>query len=82
MNSIMSLDRQARPIHYAWPGGYEVAYYWEDGERCCYQCLITEDFEALDPVSFADIYWEGPTEYCANCNAECTSEYGDPDVKD
>lgn len=76
---------------FAWPGGYDLALYLSDGERICHPCArenalrigrSTRD-NARDGWSFmiADVYWEGPDEYCCDCNCSLPSEYGDPDEK-
>lgn len=74
---------------YAWPGGYEIAIYLADGERLCPSCcrehyrsiVDSTKHNARDGWSFmsADIYWEGAPEFCAHCNREMPSEYGDPE---
>ena len=89
MQDVMSIDTDGKPSHYAWPGGYEVAYYHADGERCCYQCLTVHEAERIADaeewetewlVAYQDVYWEGAPESCAHCGAECASEYGDPEA--
>jgi hypothetical protein len=87
--SFMTIqESDGTPSRYAWPGGYEIAYYFTDGERCCYDCLLSSDVSEADEcdeswfVMFQTVYWEGPTEFCAHCNKECESEYGDPEEND
>ena len=76
------------------PDGYELAIYMVDGERICRDC-VKENFyqictETRSPNSGdrgwgilgVDVYWEGPPEFCAHCNKELASEYGDPDLED
>ena len=76
---------------YAWPGGYQIVYYFADGEACCADCANGEnDSDAtLDPnetggwrLDFYGVHWEGPPEFCAQCNKELPSEYGDPEAPD
>lgn len=75
----------------AWPGGYTLAFYTDDGARLCPACVRAEwrqvarairtgDSTGGWRVAFVAIYWEGPDEYCAHCNAALPSEYGDPDA--
>jgi hypothetical protein len=66
----------------AFPGGYAIRYYFNDGEVLCANC-VNESFrndgdEFVEPEG-AMILWEGPTTFCAECNEEMASEYGDPD---
>lgn len=63
---------------YAWPGGYPMAYI---DDRCNWYCpdcakkvYIMEGIELT-----ADIYWEGPTVHCEECNCEIESAYGEVD---
>lgn len=75
----------------AWPGGYQVNALMGDGETLCHKCATTEPevyegknppYDGEDPCwKFVDtfIHWEGPSDYCAHCNKELPSEYGDPD---
>ena len=68
---------------YAWPGGYEVVAYTDDGEMVCTDCANEEDQFGVGKdsgfkVEGADIYWEGPVVHCCHCNREIESAYGDP----
>ena len=68
----------------AFPGGYSVLYVCKDASIVCADCANTrlsegaEAWEGEEPTA-AFLHWEGPPEFCANCNAEITSEYGDPE---
>jgi len=72
---------------YAFPGGYQINAYMSDGAMLCSDCvrdnlrIIAESTAAdfRDGWTFvgADVYWEGPPEYCAHCGTEIESEYGD-----
>lgn len=66
---------------YAWPGGYAVEYITPGGDVLCADCARREVLENRGSVDSA-IYYEGPVEYCADCNAEIESAYGDPDADD
>lgn len=72
---------------YAWPGGYQLNAVMADGEYMCHECICNEDQVFQDDSKVdtdewrfiaADIHYEGPSLYCAHCNKELKSEYGDP----
>ena len=76
--------KEAKTTPFAWPGGYPVYALMDDGEMICHDCLndksnpVHEGDEA-DGWRFegADIYWEGETLICPNCNKEnIESAYG------
>lgn len=70
---------------FAWPGGYPVVFYATDahngctGDVLCADCARTAVIDNRESVA-TDIYLEGPAEYCAGCNREIASAYGDPDA--
>ncbi len=75
--------REAKDEHgklpaFAWPGGYTIGYYTADGDMLCAECA--EDPE--NDAEYIDVYYEGPTEFCAGCNKEIESAYGDPDAEE
>lgn len=59
-------------------GGYPIAFLDKDNEILCADCARQAFFdrESFDSV----ILWEGPSEYCAECNREIPTAYGDPDA--
>lgn len=65
--------------------GYPLVYYTGDGSPLCADCATAELDEERGyrgrggDLEFVDTYWEGPTLFCENCNAELESAYGDPD---
>ena len=69
---------------YAWPGGYPVLYLDGHNEVCCAECA-TKELDTADGCDERDkpvacfVHYEGPSEFCAVCNAEVESAYGDPD---
>lgn len=68
-----------RAERYAWPGGYSLTYLSDAYDVICARCASLERFSVrLSPY----VHWEGPAEYCAACNAELPSEYGDPDASE
>jgi hypothetical protein len=64
---------------FAWPGGYPIIYFDHDMSPICADCANKHDWSDARIV-VADVYWEGPDELCANCNAVIPSAYGDPDT--
>ena len=91
MTSKLKTLKQAIRAGYAWPGGYRFTVYMEDGESMCLDCArkefkqIARDTYAGKPYHTGwgfmavDIHFEGPANYCCNCNCEMPSEYGDPE---
>jgi hypothetical protein len=70
---------------YGWPGGYPILYLTTKADILCATCAKDNLDQGEDcpwPVVGWDIHYEGPSEYCANCNAEIESAYGDPDAKE
>lgn len=63
---------------YAWPGGYPIVYYTNDGLEICPDCANKDN--TSDPVKEYDIYWEGPHIQCEDCGSDIESAYGDPEV--
>jgi hypothetical protein len=67
------------------PGAYQITYYTEDFESLCADCA-TKEIRAWmygendDPPVIQEIHYEGPSEFCAGCNKEMESVYGDPDA--
>lgn len=88
-NTIVQQVKEFIRAPYAWPGGYPVALYMQDGECMCAKCakdnfrLIARETKDADRSGWhamaTDVYWEGPDMYCANCNAPIASAYGDPE---
>jgi len=71
---------------YAWPGGYEIALYFKDGERICVSCAKDNWKEIVDDTQngwgqwqagFTGVHWEGPADFCCQCNKEMPTEYGE-----
>ena len=79
---------------YAFPGGYALTLIMEDGETLCLDCARAEFRQIVQAAKDAergstgggwravgvDIHWEGPPLFCAHCNRELPSEYGDPEA--
>ena len=71
---------------YAWPGGYPILYLDSHNETLCAACATKaadklEEDDKDRPVAYF-VHYEGPSEFCAACNAEVESAYGDPEVED
>lgn len=60
--------------------GYPIMYITKNNDVVCAECAnsYTND---TDPVSESDIYWEGPSLQCEECNKQIESAYGDPEDK-
>jgi hypothetical protein len=75
-------------ISLAWPGGYPVVYYSQNGDEFCAECADKEmgmnhsDAAFLDPITDYDVHYEGPSIFCSDCGVEIESAYGDPDAED
>lgn len=88
-NALTRELREALRNPCTFPGGYTKAIYLSDGERICPECARKQyrqisrstRQQARDGWALLgiDIYWEGPPEYCVQCNKKLPSEYGDPD---
>lgn len=73
-------------ISYGWPGGYPIIYIDGFNSVICPNCANKfrndpETDEKYKPVA-GDVFYEGSTEFCAECNIEIESAYGDPDNDD
>ena len=68
---------------YAWPGGYPVLYLDKDNEVLCAKCATEDLAEGDGLLSMVGyfVHYEGPSEFCADCNAEVESAYGDPETE-
>ena len=65
---------------YAWPGGYPVIYLDSCGEVLCAACAeVDRDDPDTKPLQGCGVHWEGAPEYCAECNVEIPSAYGEPE---
>ena len=76
-------DSDGQLPSFAWPGGYPIYYIVKDCSALCAKCA-TRSLDDPDEVpSFkptdGDVYWEGPTMQCDQCNAGIESAYGDPE---
>ncbi len=77
-------------IHRVWPGGYPVIYFCENGDVLCPKCadalfahskkLRPDDFLVDSEILIGgDVYYEGATIQCEECNKGIDSAYGDPE---
>jgi hypothetical protein len=69
---------------FAWPGGYQIVYITRCGEVLCADCAEESRDNPGEPdtVDGRDVFYEGPSEFCAGCNCEIESAYGDPSESD
>jgi hypothetical protein len=74
---VIHKDEKGNFPAYAWPGGYPIIYVTDDADILCADCAAKEGDKFL-----ADIHYEGPPEYCADCGKEIESAYGDPAESD
>jgi hypothetical protein len=90
MNLNQCKGDNGKLIEWAWPGGYPITYICADGGTVCPECaqkyldkaanLQEDDFlYKWEVVIGGDIYHEGPTIQCEECNTLIESAYGDPD---
>ena len=84
MNNLDTIrnDKGELPA-FAWPGGYPMFYVDGDGQCLCATCATKslndpDEIPSFKPIAY-DVYYEGPTMQCDNCNADIESAYGDPD---
>ena len=76
-------DEDSKLPAFAWPGGYPVLYLDRENETLCPTCANTEDQTPdAEPLTGWFIHYEGPPEFCAECNGQTESAYGDPDSSD
>ncbi len=74
-------DSNGKLPAYAWPGGYPIIYLTRDGLTICPACA-NRDVDSQEEVIAADVYYEGPTLTCEDCEtAQIESAYGDPNVE-
>ena len=89
-SSIMEKVREAVRHPYAWPGGYPIYVYLEDGSALCPDC-VRDNYRAISYATRhrlkdswqalgADVFYEG-TDQCAHCSTELESAYGDPETE-
>lgn len=64
---------------YAWPGGYQIVYYTDEGDSLCADCAQA-DHDRNGTTHDQVVYYEGPDEYCYDCNKVLPAAYGDPDA--
>jgi hypothetical protein len=58
-----------------------VIYVDACGDVLCAACAeVDRDDPDAKPLIGRDVHYEGPPEFCAACNVEIPSAYGDPDA--
>lgn len=92
IRSAGGLSRRGQLPAFTSIGSYTLIYLTKDCETLCADCATAEYLDWLyalntcdgwqyDPPVLAGVYWEGPDDYCANCNKPIPSSYGDPDAE-
>lgn len=88
------IKQELRDGEFAWPGGYRKLFVMSDGELMHFNCVRENLREVLTAqrespyehsgwrVEGVEVYWEGPSMFCCQCNEEIESEYGDPDAEE
>ena len=90
-NNMLDQARHAARNKYAWPGGYPLAIVMADGECLCTECtrknwhqiarntLLTARQwpDKQWQTAGAEVNWENNDLYCAHCNAQIESAYGE-----
>ena len=80
--------RQAIRDKYCWPGGYPLFLLCADGEVLCPDCARREwklvaqairhpGTDKQWEIVAVDVNWEDPDMYCAHCNNNLDSAYGE-----
>jgi hypothetical protein len=73
-------DEDGKLAAFAWPGGYPILYLDGDNEVLCADCANASEnedsFPRERPVGHF-VHYEGPDEYCAQCNKAVPSAYGE-----
>lgn len=57
-------------------GCYPIAYFTKRGDTLCAKCATEDDNGDDDPVTLADVYWEGEPIQCDDCGCDIESAYG------
>lgn len=62
----------------AWPGGYTLLYFDNEGNEYCHKCATKARIEGT--VITPDVFYEGSDVECCECGIYIESAYGDPEV--
>ena len=62
-------------------GGYPLLYLDDEDETLCAKCATIDlERDTTDDLSYSPmVHFEGSPVFCAECNEEIHSAYGDPD---
>lgn len=77
-------DTDGKLPAYAWPGGYPIYYFLEDGAVLCPACTNgangsdaqTQDDPQWNVIA-SDVNWEDPNLLCDHCNTRIPSAYAE-----
>ena len=80
MKTLPERDSNNKLPAWAWPGGYPIIYFDGDNSTLCANCATQsadddDEVTQFKPVAY-DVYYEGPTIFCDQCNVEIESAYG------
>jgi uncharacterized Zn finger protein len=67
---------------YAWPGGYPLFYFDNEGAILCPKCAREFAHQVLtdkEGKPLADINWEDPKLYCDECGKRIETAYAEED---
>ena len=82
IHTFLGIEESETLPTFAWPGGYPILYYCSDWAAVCAPCAdesLAQGRGCTWPIIAADVYYEGPTIQCANCNKAIESAHGDPE---
>lgn len=93
IRTVHDFRRAVRQGPYAWPGGYPLLFWCDDGEALCCDCAKTERRHILEAirdnsrsdqwrVTTLQMHMEGAPEQCAHCGTHIESAYGDPEAEE
>lgn len=78
----LGMEVNRKPLDaYAWPGGYPILYLDGGNDILCAVCATkaaADEDPKMRPCAW-QIHYEGESEFCADCNVEIESAYGNPD---
>jgi hypothetical protein len=90
INTTLDFKRALRAGPYVWPGGYPLYFICSDAEALCVSCAKQEARLVMQSIRDRadrgdgwnvigqDVNWEDDSLYCAHCNAQIESAYGEP----
>jgi hypothetical protein len=87
IKTVADYKATLRAGRFAWPGGYPLYMICHDGESLCFACARKEARNIMPAiydkdrsgwqVVACDVNYEGNEMFCAHCNAQIESAYGE-----